>query len=416
MPKVIHKQLTVRQVAALDKPGFYADGMGLYLQVTAGGHKSWVLRYLCNGRRRDMGLGSVRMVPLAEARLAAQAAHALIRQQLDPIDERDRKKTESTHAVQVRRVKFEEALDAYLRWRDLKGKHAISVANPIYTYIIPIVGKLSVADITPTQMYEALTTKAKSGKALWDLVIGDRTLPNLTGLFTYAIAKGWRENPINPADREQLKIVGLKAQKHEVKHFEACPYPRIPEAWERLQAFTDTAMMSLRWAVLNAARPKEARRLRWEWIDFENQTVSIPGNEMKGGRAHRIPYSTASAELLETMRAVRTCGWVFPNNSNQPYSADLFSMLARRVMPDIPGITAHGFRSSFSTWVTETTTFEADMREVALAHQVGDKVAQAYQRGVMLAKRRTMMETWAAYCQGKGIDRQFRSEFVVVAA
>jgi len=363
-----------------------------------------------------MGLGPVHDVSLAQAREAAETARALIHNFIDPIDERDRKRSELTHAVQVRRVKFDEALDAYLRYRDLKGKHAISVANPIYTYIVPSLGKLPVADITPTQIYEALTTKAKSGKALWDLVIGDRTLPNLAGLFTYAIEKGWRENPINPADRERLKIAGLKAQKHEVKHFEACPYPRIPEAWERLQAFTDTQMMSLRWAILNASRPKEARRLRWEWIDLENRTVTIPGSEMKGGRAHRIPYSAASAELLDTMRAVCTSDWVFPNHYDKPYSADLFSMLARRVMPDIPGITSHGFRSSFSTWVTETTTFETEMREVALAHQVGDKVAQAYQRGAMLAKRRTMMETWAAYCQGKGIDRRFRSEFVVVAA
>ena len=97
-------------------------------------------------------------------------------------------------------------------------------------------------------------------------------------------------------------------------------------------------------------------------------------------------------------------------------SRNIFVDRTKQLMPDIPGITAHGFRSSFSTWVTETTTFEADMREVALAHQVGDKVAQAYQRGAMLAKRRTMMETWAAYCQGKGIDRKFRSEFIVVAA
>lgn len=413
MPKVIHNRLTVRQIAALTTPGFYGDGLGLYLQVSERG-KSWIVRYTCDGRRRDMGLGSVRVLSLADARLAAQDAHRLILQQIDPIDERNKRKTKLARVTEVKRVRFVDALDEYLRYRNLKGKNAISVENPIRTYIVPIVGKFSVADITPKQMYDALTTNI-NGKALWDLTIGDRTLPNLAGLFTYAIAKGWRENQINPADREQLKIVGLRSQKREVVHFPACPYARIPECWGRLQAHTDTSMMALRWAVLNAARPKEARMLRWSWIDTQDCVVTIPSTMMKGGREHRIPYGGAAAALLDTMRAVRTCDWVFPNPDNKPYSPDLFSMLARRVMPDVPGITAHGFRSSFADWASERTVFEVDMIEVALAHQVGNTVAQAYRRGDLLAKRRTLMDTWADYCQGKGTNPKYRSEFVAAA-
>jgi integrase len=174
---------------------------------------------------------------------------------------------------------------------------------------------------------------------------------------------------------------GLKAQPRDVVHYIACPYPRIPEFWERLSTHTDTVMMSLRWAILNAARPKEARRLRWDWIDTSNRVVTIPGAEMKGGREHRIPYSAASAVLLEIMREVRTCDWVFPNPQNQPYSTASFAGLPRQVMPDIKGITAHGFRSSFADWVSEGTVFEPDMIEIALAHQVGDKVVAAYRRG-----------------------------------
>ena len=415
MPRLVERPLTVLRVKALSKPGHYGDGSGLYLQINPKGYKCWVLRYTLGGRVREMGLGSLRDVTLAQARDATQEARALVRQLIDPIDERKKRKAELTHHGVIRRVHFIDALDKYLRYRDLKGKNAISVENPIRTYIVPVLGRLPVADITPKHVYGALTTTAKNGKALWDLAIGDRTLPNLTGLFTYAIAQGWRENTINPADREQLKIVGLKAQKREVAHFVACPYARIPECWEKLQAHTDTSMMALRWAILNASRPKEARMLRWSWIDTPDRIVTIPKTEMKGNREHRIPYGDAAAALLDEMRAVRTCDWVFPNNQDKPYSADLFAMLARRVMPDVPGITSHGFRSSFADWANERTVFEPDMIEVALAHQVGNTVAQAYRRGDLLAKRRTMMDAWADYCQGRGTNPKYRSEFIAVA-
>jgi hypothetical protein len=114
MPKLIQNQLTVRRIATLNTPGHYADGRSLYLYVTPDGRKSWVLRYTLNGRRRDMGLGPLHRVSLAEARDEADAAYKLIRKMIDPIDARNAKRAELTHAVQVRRVKFEEALDQYL--------------------------------------------------------------------------------------------------------------------------------------------------------------------------------------------------------------------------------------------------------------------------------------------------------------
>ena len=60
--------------------------------------------------------------------------------------------------------------------------------------------------------------------------------------------------------------------------------------------------------------------------------------------------------------------------------------------------TKHGFRSSFSDWCAETTSFASELREMALAHAIGNKVEAAYRRGDMVAKRRQLMADWAAYC------------------
>jgi hypothetical protein len=79
------KKLTALKVNQATKPGRYADGNGLYLVVEPSGAKRWLLRLVVNGRRRDMGLGSARLVPLAEARELALANRKLAREGGDPI-------------------------------------------------------------------------------------------------------------------------------------------------------------------------------------------------------------------------------------------------------------------------------------------------------------------------------------------
>ena len=61
-------------------------------------------------------------------------------------------------------------------------------------------------------------------------------------------------------------------------------------------------------------------------------------------------------------------------------------------------ITAHGFRSTFRDWAGETTPHPREVVEMALAHALRDKVEAAYARGPLLAKRRRLMDDWAAYC------------------
>jgi integrase len=64
------------------------------------------------------------------------------------------------------------------------------------------------------------------------------------------------------------------------------------------------------------------------------------------------------------------------------------------------GLTVHGFRSTFSDWCAEKTGFPSEVREMALAHAVGNKVEAAYRRGDLFEKRRELMRVWAAYATG----------------
>jgi hypothetical protein len=79
-------KLTAVAVANMTKPGRYADGNGLYLQVARGGTKSWLFRYMRGGKARQMGLGPVHVVPLARARAKAMECQRGLLEGIDPLE------------------------------------------------------------------------------------------------------------------------------------------------------------------------------------------------------------------------------------------------------------------------------------------------------------------------------------------
>jgi integrase len=67
-----------------------------------------------------------------------------------------------------------------------------------------------------------------------------------------------------------------------------------------------------------------------------------------------------------------------------------------------PGLTVHGFRSSFRDWAGEVTHHPREIIEHALAHQIKDQAEAAYRRGDALERRRVLMRDWSDYCSGSG--------------
>jgi integrase len=117
---------------------------------------------------------------------------------------------------------------------------------------------------------------------------------------------------------------------------------------------------------------------------------------MKAGKEHRVPLSDAAVGVLEGMEAIREGDFVFPGGrAGRSLSNMAFLMLLRRIGRG--DLTAHGFRSTFSDWCSECTNFASEVREMALAHTVADKVEQAYRRGDLFEKRRQVMDAWASF-------------------
>jgi integrase len=154
---------------------------------------------------------------------------------------------------------------------------------------------------------------------------------------------------------------------------------------------------ALEFTILTAARTGEVIGATWSEINFEERLWIVPRERMKAGKEHRVPLPATALAVLEKMQQIRSGDFVFPGaKAGRPLSNMAFLMLLRRMGRD--GLTAHGFRSTFSDWCSERTNFPADVREMALAHAVSDKVQAAYRRGDLFQKRRQLMGAWASFC------------------
>jgi integrase len=212
----------------------------------------------------------------------------------------------------------------------------------------------------------------------------------------------------NPARwKGHLAQLLSKRQKLTRGHHAALPYAEVPDFVARLHEQTGLAALALEFTILTAARSGEALGAKWSEIDVEEKLWTVPAGRMKGSREHRVPLSNRALTALARARKLQTNDYVFPGqNRGRPLSGMSMEMLLRRMK--VESATVHGFRSSFRDWAGDKTSFPREVAEAALAHAIGDETEAAYRRSDALAKRRKLMDAWAAYCEPKAASNVVR--------
>jgi hypothetical protein len=242
----IVNQLTATQVQKLKDPGMYPDGAGLYLQVTAEDAKSWILRYSLRGRAREMGLGSLRKVSLADARKKAGQCHQLLDDHIDPIEHRAKERAANALANAAKSITFSEAAATYIasHRRGLKNpKHAAQWATTVKTYAEPVLGKLSVADIATGLVLQVLepiwATKPETAK---------RVRGRVESILDWARVSGHRsgENPAGNLD----KLLPKQSKVRKVRHHPAMPYDDLPAFLQKLRKQDGNTARALEFCIL----------------------------------------------------------------------------------------------------------------------------------------------------------------------
>lgn len=391
MAKHTLNKLSARRVASAIQPGRYGDGGGLYLVVAPDGSRKWVFRFVWNGNQRDMGLGALRDVSLAEARSAAAVARDHVRCGRDPILERARARVAASGVPTF--GEMADQLIASIEAGFRNEKHRYQWRQTLAEYAKPLRPK-PVDTITTEDVLECLTpiwqTKTETAA---------RLRGRIERVLDAAKAKGYRTGE-NPARwRGHLNSLLPKRQRLTRGHHAALPFSGVPEFLARVRETGGIGARALEFLILTAMRTGEVIGARWDEIDLSGKVWTVPASRMKAAREHRVPLTERAIEILNHMAVVRTGDFVFPGfRHDRPLSNMAMRMVARRA-----GITqtVHGFRSAFRDWAGERTNFPREVAEAALAHVVGDATERAYRRGDALEKRRELMDAWAFFCEPK---------------
>ena len=387
------KALTVTRAK---EKGLYADGAGLYLQIAAAGSKSWIFRYRMNGRKtpRDMGLGPVHTVTLAEAREKAREARKLILEGVDPIEaKRARKQAQALEAASA--MVFKDCAKKYIAahkagWRN--AKHANQWTSTLETYAYPVLGSLPVASIET-----ALVTKVL--EPIWKekTETASRVRGRIEAILDWATARAFRigENPARWRGHLD-KLFPARSKVQKVKHHKALSYKEIGGFMEKLREQEGFAARALEWLILTASRTSETIGATWDEIDFEGEIWTIPAERIKGGKEHRVPLSSEALKIAKEMCKLKDGDYVFQGGKRgKPLSTNALLVLLKRMGRQ--DLTIHGFRSTFRDWAAEQTNYPREVAETALAHTIEDKVEAAYRRGDLFEKRKRLMNEWAKY-------------------
>jgi integrase len=379
------KLLTDLQTQKLAKvTGRHKDGGGLILVVDAK-RANWSFRFTLAGRDREMGLGAYPAVPLAMARARRDEARLMIQSGTDPIAER-KAATTTARAIPT----FAEAVKEFV---EAKGDGWCAVNRHQWSKLTSDCSQIASKPVDEIDTADVL----KVLKPVWTRTPESavRLRGRIERVMSFSQSHGHihadRSNPARWKGHLENLLVGRRATDR--GHHAALPYAEIPAFVDDLRKIETVSARALEFCLLTATRTTETLAARWSEISREARTWTIPGERMKGGRAHVVPLSDRALAILDELEAARESDYVFPGRGSNITS---LKMTMRKVRP---AATVHGLRSSFRDWCGDEVDVPREIAEAALAHVVGG-VEGAYRRGTALERRARLMAQWAAYCGG----------------
>jgi integrase len=381
--------LTAVKVKSLKKPGLYADEKNLYLKVGESGTKSWVFRYTRKKKLTNMGLGPYPDVKLSEARELAYEERKVLRQYLDPLEERNKRK----RALLAQTNSFSDVMEDYVAAKSAgwTEKHTKQFRNTLTTYALPFLKNISIDDIGTQDVLKVL-------RPIWESKneTASRVRGRLEMVLDFAAATGLRAGD-NPA-RWKGHLSHLLAKRSSVApvtHMASMPYQDMYGFMANLRSHKAISRACLELCILTATRIGSIAGARWDEIDGNIWT--IPAERMKGEFGEfKVPLSKPALKLIHGLDQIDDSPYLFPGGKKGHINSETPRKLLQKDM-GYEGLTVHGFRSTFRDWSAELTNHPNHICEMALAHSIGSGVEKAYRRGDLFKKRTKLMEDWGKF-------------------
>lgn len=397
--KSARKVLSARRVATIRDPGMYADGGNLYLQVGPEGGKSWVFRYYSDGKQRYMGLGPAVDVSLAAARDRSAEFRSMLRDGLDPLEERRRRREESRAELTANAITFSRCAADFIDAKSpgWSSKHLAQWQSTLETYVDPLIGSTPIAVVDIDRVLQVL-------QPIWNTKTetANRVRGRMEAVLDWATARRYRSGD-NPA-RWRGNLDHLLAAPSKVapkKHLPALPYAELPGFIAELRGLKGVGARALEFAILTAGRTTEVIQAERGEFDIKARVWTVPASRMKSGREHRVPLSARAVELVREFEESGS-EWVFPGHKAGTHLSNMAMLTLLKKRIGRPDLTVHGFRSTFRDWTAEQTAYPNEVAEMALAHTIGDKTEKAYRRGDLFTKRSKMMADWSRFIDQGG--------------
>ncbi|MAT92858.1 MAG: integrase [Halioglobus sp.] len=401
-----HKPAAKTDAAKAKCKNYHSDGGGLYLQVTGKRNaKSWVFKRQEGGKLREVGLGPLSELTLAQARdIAADiwkltSAGSSLKAARDAVQkEQATEVLEEVGLPAPDAMTFDQCAERFIAEKLTPESKPGSKTVPqweasLKQYASPHIGSMDVADIGTDDVLGVL-------QPIWHKVpeTASRVRMRIENVLAWATVKGYRSG-FNPAVwRGNLsQLLPAKQKVRPVKHFTALPYQDMPALFAELRDKESLTSLALRFTMLTACRTGEVIGAQWSEIDDTKTGIwTIPAERMKAGKPHLVPLSTGAGYVLAQIE--RKNDWVFPGGNHGRRKVGHMSNIAQlKLLKEMrPGVTVHGFRSAFRDWAAEETDHDNHVAEMALAHTVKG-VEGAYRRGALLDKRADLMQDWSKY-------------------
>jgi len=376
-----------RNAKPQDKPYKLTDAAtkGLYLWITPGGVKTWRRRVYMDGKETIATLGTYPATNLTAAREAAKETKAKAAEGITPVQAKEAEVLAKRALV---KDTFEDVAMQFMNHRrpHVEPETVADMETRFRGYLFPKIGDIPIADIEAPAMLQHLL-----GIASESAFMARKQRADASRVFRYGMVTG-----VCKADPAAAVTDMLPSPKTE--HRARLPLEAMGAFYKRMNASNMGASTkaAFRLLILTATRPSETAGARWEEVDFERATWTIPAERTKKRRAHVVPLSNQALDVLEAQYSLSgNLEHVFPNIRQPGKSIWAESLLAalRRMDYEASEVTSHGFRGTFSTAMHEAG-WRTELIEAQLAHLDTDSTRRSYNAAQYLSERRELMQAW----------------------
>ncbi|MBB5211462.1 tyrosine-type recombinase/integrase [Microbulbifer hydrolyticus] len=383
-----------------------SDGQGLLIEVLPSSTKRWLFRYVWQGQRCDIGLGTYPAVSLKKARAVREHYRELLADGIDPRTWREQKEREK---FQIQNNRFEQVAEHWYKLREptwapsTRKKRRALLDNDL----IPRLRSRPITEIETFELAQLLQEIAGRGA----LESAHNARQVLNQVLRFAVQSGLARH--NPAAVLQ-GVLPPKQVEHHAAIVEPVEFGRLLSAIDNYRGSMVIRTM-LQVAPLVFQRPVELAKMRWENINWEESLWIIPWQDKKEGKSnkmdHLAPLSRQAIDLLRTIHPYTGhLPYVFRgqrDHQNHANPESLNRALEKLGYKDRINSqkshtkrrehSAHGFRASARTLLDEILHERVELIEAQLAHRVRDSLGRAYNRTTFLPERRVLMQRWADY-------------------